>query len=70
VLIQKLEIREVSYYSIVNGIFYQLKKGCTWRVLPKWQAVCDYFNFGGKSRKMGSYVFSRQVKGGGVSNTG
>jgi putative transposase len=47
---KKLETRkrEVSYLSILNGIFYQLKNGCTWRDLPKdlpkWQTVYHYFN--------------------------
>ncbi|MBK1647103.1 hypothetical protein CKO36_00420 [Rhabdochromatium marinum] len=33
---------------IVNGIFYQAKAGCQWRLLPHefgpWQTVYDYFN--------------------------
>jgi|688.fasta_scaffold2658334_1 transposase len=40
--------REISYHSILNGMFYQLKNGCTWRDLPKdlpkWQTVYYYFN--------------------------
>ena len=40
--------REISYHSILNGIFYQLKNGCTWRDLPKdlpkWQTTYYYFN--------------------------
>ena len=40
--------RKVSYLSILNGIFYQIKNGCTWRDLPKdypkWQTVYYYFN--------------------------
>lgn len=39
--------REISYHSILNGIFYQLKNSCTWRDLPKdlpkWQTVYHYF---------------------------
>src|SRR4029079_5938071 len=33
--------------EIINGIFYVLRSGCSWRMLPhdlpKWQTVYDYF---------------------------
>ena len=36
-----------SLRSVVDGIFYVLKSGCTWRMLPReyppWQTVYDYF---------------------------
>jgi putative transposase len=39
---RKYELRE-----IVNAIFYLLKSGCTWRMLPRdlppWQVVYQYF---------------------------
>jgi putative transposase len=40
---RKTDIREV-----VNAIFYLLKSGCQWRMIPndfpKWQTVYDYFS--------------------------
>jgi len=39
--------REVDIREVVNAIFYILKSGCQWRMLPndfpKWQAVYYYF---------------------------
>lgn len=39
---RKIDIRE-----IINAIFYLLKSGCQWRMIPndfpKWQTVYDYF---------------------------
>ncbi len=40
---RKIDIRE-----IINAIFYLLKSGCQWRMIPndfpKWQTVYDYFS--------------------------
>src|SRR5918999_735293 len=39
--------REVDIREIVNAIFYLLKAGCEWRMLPydfpNWKTVYDYF---------------------------
>ena len=39
--------REVDLREIVNGIFYILREGCSWRALPHdlppWQTVYNYF---------------------------
>ncbi len=39
--------REVDLREILNGIFYVLHEGCTWRAmphdLPPWQTVYNYF---------------------------
>ncbi len=39
--------REVEMREVLNGIFYLLKTGCQWRMLPKafphWKTVNDYF---------------------------
>ncbi|WP_138506642.1 IS5 family transposase [Nostoc sp. PA-18-2419] len=39
--------REVDLREIINGIFYVLHEGCTWRALPHdlppWQTVYNYF---------------------------
>jgi putative transposase len=39
--------RPVDMREIVNGVFYILRGGCAWRLmphdLPKWQTVYDYF---------------------------
>lgn len=39
--------RSVNRREVVNGIFYLLKTGCQWRMLPKdfpkWKTVNDYF---------------------------
>ena len=41
--------REVDYREIINGIFYVLHEGCTWRALPHdlppWQTVYNYFRY-------------------------
>lgn len=48
---RKIDIREV-----INAIFYLLKSGCQWRMIPndfpKWQTVYDYF---GKWKKDGTW---------------
>ena len=40
--------REVNPRKIINGIFYRLRTGCSWAMLPKdydpYQTVYDYFN--------------------------
>jgi|SRR6185369_7027674 len=40
--------REVDMREVMNAIFYLLKTGCSWRMLPhefpKWQTVYTYFN--------------------------
>ena len=40
--------RSVKMREVVNGIFYLLKSGCQWRMLPKefpkWKTVHDYFS--------------------------
>ncbi len=39
--------REVDFREIINGIFYVMHEGCTWRALPHdlppWQTVYNYF---------------------------
>lgn len=39
--------RSVEMREIVNGVFYVLRGGCAWRImphdLPKWRTVYDYF---------------------------
>jgi transposase len=39
--------RQVDLREIVNGIFYVLREGCSWRALPHdlppWQTVYNYF---------------------------
>jgi putative transposase len=39
--------REIDIWEVINGIFYVLCQGCTWRNLPgdfpKWQTVYTYF---------------------------
>lgn len=39
--------RHINRREVVNGIFYLLKTGCQWRMLPtdfpKWKTVNDYF---------------------------
>lgn len=48
--------RSVNMREVVNGIFYLLKTGCQWRMLPKefphWKTVNDYF---AKWRKDGTW---------------
>lgn len=40
--------RRVKMREVLNGIFYLLKSGCQWRMLPKefpkWKTVHDYFS--------------------------
>jgi putative transposase len=40
--------RRINRREVVNGIFYLLKTGCQWRMLPKdfpkWKTVNDYFS--------------------------
>ncbi|MDZ8082235.1 MAG: transposase [Nostoc sp. SerVER01] len=42
--------REVNLREIINGIFYVLHEGCTWRALPHdlppWQTVYNYLDRG------------------------
>ena len=39
--------REINLREVINGIFYVLHEGCTWRAmphdLPPWQTVYNYF---------------------------
>lgn len=39
--------RQVDLREVINGIFYVLHEGCTWRALPHdlppWQTVYNYF---------------------------
>jgi|SRR5437870_2042290 len=48
--------RTVDMREVLNGIFYLLKTGCQWRMLPKefphWKTVNDYFS---KWRKDGTW---------------
>jgi len=41
--------REIAWREILNGLFYIVKNGCTWRALPHdfpiWQTVYYYFRF-------------------------
>jgi putative transposase len=49
--------REVEVWEVLNGIFYVLTQGCTWRNLPgdfpAWQTVYTYFR---NWRKDGTWV--------------
>jgi putative transposase len=40
--------RDTDMRAVVNGIFYLLRSGCSWRMLPKdyprWQTVYEYFS--------------------------
>ncbi len=40
--------REIDIREVINAIFYLLKSGCQWRMIPndfpKWQTVYDYFS--------------------------
>jgi putative transposase len=40
--------RDTDMRAVVNGIFYLLRAGCSWRMLPKeyppWQTVYEYFS--------------------------
>jgi transposase len=40
-------LRQVDLREIINGIFYVLREGCSWRALPHdlppWQTVYNYF---------------------------
>jgi putative transposase len=46
--------RRINMREVLNGIFYLLKTGCQWRMLPKdfpnWKTVNDYYS---KWRKAG-----------------
>lgn len=46
--------RRINMREVLNGIFYLLKTGCHWRLLPKdfphWRTIHDYFT---KWRKQG-----------------
>jgi putative transposase len=48
--------RRLNMREVLNGIFYLLKTGCQWRMLPKefpkWKTVNDYF---AKWRKDGTW---------------
>jgi putative transposase len=48
--------RRINMREVVKGIFYLLKTGCQWRMLPKdfptWKTVNDYFS---KWRKDGTW---------------
>ena len=48
--------RRINLREVLNGIFYLLKTGCQWRMLPKdfpnWKTVNDYF---AKWRKDGTW---------------
>lgn len=48
--------RTINMREVVNGIFYLLKTGCQWRMLPKdfpnWKTVNDYYS---KWRKDGTW---------------
>ncbi len=48
--------RRINMREVVNGIFYLLKTGCQWRMLPKdfpkWKTVNDYYS---KWRKDGTW---------------
>lgn len=48
--------RRINMREVLNGIFYLLKTGCQWRMLPKdfpkWKTVNDYF---AKWRKDGTW---------------
>ena len=40
-------VREIDEKEVINAIFYLLKSGCDWRMLPhdfpNWKTVFDYF---------------------------
>jgi len=48
--------REIDIREVINAIFYLLKSGCQWRMIPndfpKWQTVYDYFS---KRKKDGTW---------------
>jgi putative transposase len=48
--------RTINMREVVNGLFYLLKTGCQWRMLPKdfpnWKTVNDYYS---KWRKAGPW---------------
>jgi putative transposase len=48
--------RRMNMREVLNGIFYLLKTGCQWRMLPKdfpkWKTVNDYYS---KWRKDGTW---------------
>ena len=48
--------RTINMREVVNGIFYLLKTGCQWRMLPKdfpnWKTVNEYYS---KWRKDGTW---------------
>lgn len=48
--------RRINMREVLNGIFYLLKTGCQWRMLPKdfpnWKTVNDYYS---KWRKDGTW---------------
>ena len=48
--------RRINMREVMNGIFYLVKTGCQWRMLPRefpnWKTVNDYF---GKWRKDGTW---------------
>jgi putative transposase len=56
-----------SYREILNAIFYLLRSGCSWRMLPHefppWKTVYHYFRFwrlnGLSKRKMATFINNR-----------
>jgi len=52
-------IRRVDMREIVNAIFYVLRSGCAWRMLPHdfppWQTVYGYFRTWRKEGVWGSH---------------
>jgi len=58
--------REISWREILNGLFYVVKNGCTWRALPHdlpaWQTVYYYFRLFQKEKmweKLNSIIRER-----------
>ncbi len=60
--------RKYEWREILNGIYYALRSGCAWRMLPHdlpdWQSVYGYFR---KWRKDGSWerwndLLNRQLR--------
>lgn len=54
--------REVNLREIINGIFYVLPEGCTWRGLPHdlppWQTVYNYFRHWQRARSVANNPYA------------
>ena len=52
---KKTKPRKIELYEVFCGVYYVLKSGCQWRMLPrdfpKWQTVYFYFQIWAKKPK-------------------